>query len=105
MRYIVDILQFAVVILIVGLIAERFMSKKGKEVKNINYYLKKGNSLPISILKAVGAGYVWWYKTFFKVVVVAVLSWFGAPMTREEEQEQEDLEYMMYMQQQEEENK
>lgn len=42
MHYIVDILQFAVVILIVGLIAERFMSKKGKEVKNINYYLKWG---------------------------------------------------------------
>ena len=33
MHYIVEILQFAVVILIVGLIAERFMSKKGKEVK------------------------------------------------------------------------
>lgn len=39
MHYIVDILQFAVVILIVGLIAERFMSKKGKEVKNINFNL------------------------------------------------------------------
>ena len=103
MNYVVDILQFAIVILIVGLIAEKFIAKRGKEVKNVKYYLKRGNSLPLSVLKAIGAGYAWWYKTFFKVVVVTILAWFGAPMTQEEEQEQEDLEYMMYMQQQEEE--
>lgn len=103
MHYVVDVIQFAVIILVVGLIAEKFMKKKGKEVKNINYYLRKGNSLPVAVLKAIGSGYAWWYKTFFKVVVVSILAYFGAPILKEEEEAQEELEAAMYYMNEEEE--
>ena len=63
-------------ILIIGLLAEKWMDKKGKgkNVKNINYYLKRGNSLPAAILKAVAAGYIWLFKVQLKILGIALLA-------------------------------
>lgn len=82
-------------ILIIGLLAEKWMDKKGKgkNVKNINYYLKRGNSLPAAILKAVAAGYIWLFKVQLKILGIALLAFFASGdgnLTPEEEEEEEE---------------
>lgn len=76
-------------ILIIGLIVEKWMDKKGKgeNVKNINYYMKRGNSLPMSILKAIAAGYLWLFKVQLKIMVIALIAFFAPGDGRPTEEE------------------
>lgn len=105
MSNLINLVEGIVIILAVGFIAEKVMEKKGKgkSVKNVNYYLRLGNTLPIAILKAIGAGYVWLFKTYIKVIIVAILSIFGVsdPRKTDEEQAEEDAMYYMHMQEEE----
>jgi len=92
------LLSNVVIILAVGLLFEKWMEHKGKEsnIKNINYYLKKGNNFPVAVLKAIGYGYFWFYKTYIKALLIIILSFVNIswpapdPAVEEEELEEEE---------------
>lgn len=93
-------LSKVVLILVIGIVVEKVMEKKGKggEVKNINYYTKKGNPLPLAIVKAVLYGYYWFFKTYLKVFFTFILGMFGYSGQQSEEEELEEMMAYLAMQ-------
>lgn len=98
MDMVLSLIKTVVTILVLGLIVQLIMSKvgKGKGVKDVNYYLKRGNSKALALLKACLSAYVWLYKTYIKVLFLFVLGYFGVftdtRKAEEEEEEEEELE-------------
>lgn len=86
-----QLLKTIAIILLGGLAAEKIMEKfgKGQDVRNINYYLRQGNSLPASIAKAFISGYVWIYKVYIKALFLFLLSMLGG---HENQKTQEQIE-------------
>jgi len=81
-----------IVILSVGLLVEKWMEHKGKKgtIKNINYYLDKGNNFPLSVLKAIGSGYVWLWKFQIKAIFVVILAMFNVKFPSPTEIDEEE---------------
>lgn len=103
MDMVLSLIKSVVTILVLGFIVQLIMSKvgKGKGVKDVDYYLKRGDSKALALLKACLSAYVWLYKTYIKVLFLFVLSYLGVfPDTRkaeEEEEEEEELEEYLRM--------
>ncbi len=97
MDMLLSLIKTVVTILVLGFIVQLIMSKvgKGKGVKDVDYYLRRGNSKIIALLKACLSAYVWLYKTYVKVLFLVVLGYFGVfPDTRKAEEEEEEEEEM-----------
>lgn len=92
------LIKGVITILVLGFIVQLIMSKvgKGKGVKDVDYYLQQGDSKALALLKACLSAYAWLYKTYVKVLLLFILSYFGVfPNTRiaeEEEEEEEEME-------------
>ena len=100
MDMVLGLIKTVVTILVLGFIVQLVMGKmgKGKGVKDVDYYLRRGDSKALALLKACLSAYVWLYKTYVKALFLFVLGYFGVfPDTRkaeeeEEEEEEEELE-------------
>ena len=101
MDMVLSLIKTVVTVLVLGFIVQLIMSKvgKGKGVKDVDYYLKRGDSKALALLKACLSAYVWLYKTYIKVLFLFVLSYLGVfPNTRKaEEEEEEELEEYLRM--------
>lgn len=100
MDMVLSLIKTVVTVLVLGFIVQLIMSKvgKGKGVKDVDYYLKRGDSKALALLKACLSAYVWLYKTYIKVLFLFVLSYLGVfPNTRKEEEEEEEEELEEYL--------
>ena len=103
MDMVFGLIKTVVTILVLGFIVQLIMSKagKGKGVKDVDYYLRRGDSKALALLKACLSAYVWLYKTYVKALLLFILGYFGLfPDTgkaEEEEEEEEELEEYLRM--------